>query len=393
MRVFSWVLAVVVALGALVVFEAPARATESVTITTSGIVRRDTKGTALAPRIINGITQAVSRQDCLDDISIEFPLILGGLPTSNALQAWAGASCTDATARTGANPTCWPIYPSSIAATTQAVNPRIRVRDLVGQIVTQPKNLTYAPADQTVCTTQALTSGQTTVNVFFIWVDGQSTAISSATAYPVAVKLLGPPAPTAVTASAGGNLLKVGWTAPSGEKDLAGYYIYAQNGAASDAATTTDASTLVCDDGGILDGGTDDSGDAIAIQVDASCTSVPAGGDASASACGAVDPKASTSTQVTGAVGGGTVTGLSNGATYSVAVGAYDSFGNVGDLSAVVCATPQETTGFWERYEAAGGTAGGGYCNVDGAGLPGAPAAAAFIFALAGLAAVRRRKR
>ena len=392
MRVFSWVLAAVAALGALLVFEAPARATESVAITTSGIVRRDPKGNALAPRIINGKTLAISQQDCLDDISVEFPLILGGLPTSNALQAWAGTSCTDATARTGANPTCWPIYPSSIAATTQAVNPRIRAQDIVGQIVTQPKNLTYAVADKSVCTTQALTSGQTTVNIFFIWVDGQSTAIASATAYPIAVKLLGPPAPTAVTAAAGGGLLKVGWTAPSGEKDLAGYYIYAQASGASDAATTSDASTLVCDDGGILDGGTDDSGDAIAIQVDASCTSVPAG-DGAAASCGTVDPKASTSQQVTGAVGGGTVKGLVNGATYTVAVGAYDSFGNVGALSGVVCATPQETTGFWERYEGAGGTAGGGYCSLDGAGLPGAPAAAAFVFALAGLAALRRRKR
>jgi len=392
MRPFSWVLALVAALGALLVFEAPARATESVTITTSGIVRRDTKGTALAPRIINGVTQAISHQDCLDDISIEFPLVLGGLPTSNALQAWAGTSCTDPTARTGANPTCWPVYPSSIDATAQAVNPRIRVQDVVGQITAQPKVLVYTPATSSVCDTQALSSGQTTVNIFFIWVDGQSNAISSATPYPVAVKLLGPPAPTAVTASAGGGLLKVGWTAPAGEKDLAGYYIYTQNSAtASDASSTTDASTLVCDDGGILDGGTDDSGDAIAILVDASCTSVAS--DAAVSTCGTVDPKTSPSQQMPGAVGGGTVTGLVNGATYALAVGAYDSFGNVGDLSEVVCATPEQTSGFWDRYRAEGGTAGGGYCTLDGVGLPGAPAAAAFVFALAGLAALRRRKR
>ena len=70
MRPFSWVLAFVAAVGALVVFEAPARAAETVTITTTGIVRRSTKGTALTPRIINGVTQAVSHQDCLDDISI-----------------------------------------------------------------------------------------------------------------------------------------------------------------------------------------------------------------------------------------------------------------------------------------------------------------------------------
>lgn len=392
MRPLSWVLALVAALGALLVFEAPARATESVTITTSGIVRRDTKGNALPPRIINGVTQAVSHQDCLDDISIEFPLVLGGLPTSNALQAWAGASCTDPTARTGANPTCWPIYPSSIAATTQAVNPRIRVQDLVSQIIVQPKNLVYTAATSSVCSTQALSSGQTMVSVFFIWVDGQSNAISSAPDFPIAVKLIGPPAPTAVTASAGGGLLKVGWTAPAGEKDLAGYWIYTQNSAAaSDASSTTDASTLVCDDGGLLDGGTDDSGDAIAIQVDASCTSVAS--DAAVAACGTIDPKTATSQQMPGAVGGGTVTGLVNGATYALAVGAYDSFGNVGDLSGVVCASPQETSGFWERYRAEGGTAGGGYCDLDGVGLPGAPAAGAFVFALAGLAALRRRKR
>lgn len=390
MRSFSWVLALVAALGALLVFEAPARATESVTITTTGIVRRDTKGNALTPRIINGQTQALSQQDCKNDISIEFPLILAGLPTSNALQAWAGASCTDATARTGANPTCWPVYPSSIAATTQAVNPRIRVQDIVGQIVTQPKNLTYVAADSSVCTTQALTSGQTTVNIFFIWVDGQSTAISSAPPYPLAVKLLGPPAPTAVTVSAGGGLLKVGWTPPSGEKDLAGYYLYAQSSAST---STPDASTLVCDDGGILDGGTDDSGDAIAIPVDASCTSVPIASDAAISACGNVDPTASTPTQVPGAVGGGSIQGLTNATTYAVAVAAYDSFGNIGDLSGSVCGAPEQTSGFWERYEGAGGTAGGGYCTVHAVGLPGAPAATGFAFALIGLAALRRRKR
>ena len=329
---------------------------QTATITTSGVLRRTSTGTQVNPRIVDGKTPALSQQDCLDDLVYDFPIVMTGLPTAFTLQAWAGTNCTDITARTGANPTCWPLLGSGITP-LQSTNVKIRMQDIVAQMTTQPKVLTYTAATSSVCTSQtSLGNGRTAVSVFFLFINGgDGTSQGTGATYALAVKLFGPAAPTNVAAGAGGGLLKLTWTAPAGQSDLLGYRIYAQAGGGD---ASTDATTTVCDEGGVIDGGLDDSGDATTITVDASCTTTPV----SNSCGGSIDTTKVTPTEVGGAVGGGTVSGLVDGQGYSVAVAGYDSFGNTGTLSSVICATPQDTIDFWDNYRNSGGTAGGGYC-------------------------------
>jgi hypothetical protein len=60
-----------------------------------------------------------------------------------------------------------------------------------------------------------------------------------------------------------------------------------------------------------------------------------------------------------------TITGLTNGRTYAVAVASNDLVLNVGALSTVQCETPRPVNGFDEVYTSAGGTAGGSsFCSL-----------------------------
>jgi hypothetical protein len=79
---------------------------------------------------------------------------------------------------------------------------------------------------------------------------------------------------------------------------------------------------------------------------------------------------------------------------YVYAVAAVDVLGNVGPPGNVQCGTPGPLDDFWDRYTTDGGLAGGGYCALEGVGMP---AGSACMTVGVGLAAVglfrRRRKR
>ena len=85
-----------------------------------------------------------------------------------------------------------------------------------------------------------------------------------------------------------------------------------------------------------------------------------------------------------------TISGLTNGVNYKIAAAASDIYGNVGPLSALVCATPQPIDDFWNVY---GGPAGGGFCALEGAGMPAGAAAFAGAMLVAAIGLVRRRRR
>jgi hypothetical protein len=97
------------------------------------------------------------------------------------------------------------------------------------------------------------------------------------------------------------------------------------------------------------------------------------------------------SVTATGASEGSTNDDLENSVRYAVAVAAEDDANNIGKLSKLACGVPQEVTGFYEAYTAAGGQAGGGFCSF-------APArrgsiAMAFLMLLGTCALVVRRRR
>jgi hypothetical protein len=92
------------------------------------------------------------------------------------------------------------------------------------------------------------------------------------------------------------------------------------------------------------------------------------------------------------------MTGLENGIRYAVAIAPYDKVGNVGKLSTLDCATPEDVNDFFDLYREAGGKAGGGFCSVDGPGSAAprgvfAAAAAAVSGLMLGIRRLVRRRR
>jgi hypothetical protein len=84
---------------------------------------------------------------------------------------------------------------------------------------------------------------------------------------------------------------------------------------------------------------------------------------------------------------------LINGHQYALAVAAFDDDGNVGLLSNLACQTPAPVVDFWNEYGRAGGLAGGGFCTLQGAGIPAFGSVFGVGVGLAAVAFARRRRR
>jgi hypothetical protein len=97
-------------------------------------------------------------------------------------------------------------------------------------------------------------------------------------------------------------------------------------------------------------------------------------------------------------VSGDTATGplnpitLTNYDHYVLAVAAVDSLGNLGAVGNLVCGTPGPIQDFWFDYVADGGQAGGGYCALEGVGVPAGSCLGAGV-GLAAIGLARRRRR
>jgi hypothetical protein len=107
-----------------------------------------------------------------------------------------------------------------------------------------------------------------------------------------------------------------------------------------------------------------------------------------------INPNGSTTTTVSGETNSTyTITGLTNGTTYTVVVAAVDNYGNIGPPSIQQCDYPAPVNDFWKIYRTDGGQAGGGFCALEVAGAP-AGSTVAFAGAVSFiLTFVRRRRR
>lgn len=380
----------------------------------------------------------INFSDCEANATLNFSLALANFCSGVHLEAWVGGTdCTPIAARTVTTGTCWPALATAIPS-SQAVTAAIRVQDIVGNLAVSPKPVTYVAATETAC--HVGSSGPTALSIYFIWLDGTGQPVGTAGVYALNAALVGPGAPASVVAGQGDTALIVSWN-PSLDSNTQGFTVYCDppsGGAASTDGSTpaADAQTqLVCQDGGFADGGVDDAGNPIpGLPIDGGCAvenvSGTPKGDGGAGAGTCTDPNGqtipnpssvivsgggtttvdeagvSTSTGGTQVVipdryicaqrGGGTatsatITGLTNDVQYTVAVAASDGFGNIGPLSAPSCAAPTLIDDFWKKYRTAGGEAGGGFCALEGAGMP----VGSSVFALGGLVAmlslVRRR--
>ncbi|HSQ62259.1 MAG TPA: hypothetical protein VLM85_03565 [Polyangiaceae bacterium] len=414
-----------------------ASAAPTVAFTSTPPIRLASDGKTQIPTlIVHGNQQGVNFKECADDTYIQFSLQLGNLPTSDSLQAWAGTGdCTQAGTTSGQNPTCWPIFPSNIQATSLVLTVNVRVADIVSQLFSATKVLTYsaakapdvcssAAANTTTTTTTddagntVVSSGETSVNIWFMWFGGgKPTPDSNAPAYPIKVKLVGPNAPTNVAASSGDGEVIVTWNGPPGEADLQGYNVYASPSGGAPVGDAAGDVTTVCGDAAqgtqlLDDAGLpvyDDAGNPVfvddagnPITQDAGCYQVynpPGGGGTCSTSTSintsdqAIDAGTTIVKQATGTTNAkASVTGLTNGVSYAIAVAAFDSFQNDGQLSSVVCASPAAIDDFWKKYREEGGTA-GGFCALQAVGGPGGMPFGALVMIVAGAAIARYRRR
>jgi hypothetical protein len=298
----------------------------------------------------------ISGEDCRANATVTFsPTIMNA---SGSFEVWIGASCTNLDSRT--NGQCFKVAEAALTASTITLN----VRDML-----QEPSTSAGPGGGTeaVCMGTATQTGAIDLNVFFMLLDAGSQTGEPLANVPIVFEhdITAPDPPTNVEAGPGEESLVVSFTAAVAD-DLQGYRFYcsevgpAPEQGAGGAGEEAPAPTGDCTSSVLVPG------------------QAPLEG---AIACGSTDAAQATD---------GTASGLANGTRYVVAIAAQDKFDNVGTLSTLACGTPQEVTGFFEAYRAAGGQGGGGFCSF-GPARRGATAIGLALL-LVGAMLLRRRK-
>jgi hypothetical protein len=359
----------------------------------------------------------VNYQDCVSDDVLFFDIGLSGAFGSLQLEVWAstgsGGDCSLLEERTGTSPDCWQValLDPSLDATPRV---EIRAQDIVAQ--NRDDDSPHGPGSGTAsdCDRPEVIVPQE-ITLYFMFTDGRE-IVGTPAIYGVeplqdiGFDVTGPRPPTEVSAGIGENRVILEWT-PQPSDDLIGYNFYCDPPRAGTASTVTEAGAPLP----VLDSGTPPpvtAPDATtpmtdgAAPVDAATATATDGGTETPT----MNPECPSSAVVAGErpdpahfcgstrsafAASGAATGLSNGTGYAVAVAGVDEIGNVGELSEVVCGSPEVVDDFFELYRRSGGKGGGGFCSVGGlvAGRDGAAAPWAALL-LAGLAwAARSRLR
>ncbi len=382
--------ALALTLSAVIGFASPARAQSINIVNQASLPRLDKDGKPVQKRPQTLTPEGVSFQDCIDDQQILFTLQMAGFEANAVIEAWAsiGQDCKAPTARGGGVTTCWKVSETIPLATVADV--RIPVRKIMAGA--PPNNALSLKADESVCGKVNLAN----VSVQFLYFPpGQGGATASMDkSVTVIVDTVGPLPPSGLRALPGDTRIKVEWTnisggsadggATGGLTELTGIKVYCDPVSAQttttaaepichdepidagpDADASVDAGTVeVCEDGGTSTSTSTECGSANFVNPDGSKV-IPTAEFNSKYECGSITGNTGTSATAS-AVG---KTPLVNGTTYAIAVAATDRFGNVGELSSVVCETPEVTTDFWDDYRKAGGRAGDG-CATAGGGAP-----------------------
>jgi hypothetical protein len=389
--------------------------------TTPSLARTDAthncNPTCVQKRSLSLNPEGVNLQDCRDNQSILFPLTITG--GGNFIgEVWAtdtGAKCSDAAQRNTATAQCYKIASSRFIITpTQTVT--VNVKEMIKGLGDQS-----ASTDSFGCRQTNLT----TIDVWFLALSGSNS--QGELDVPIKVSTLGPQALTGVRAQPGDTRVTVSWdlVGEGGSVDVIGATAYcdanptpvgASDASAEATCTTPEASTDGDADASetpepTCTGGTTSTAAGAAIpqppNIDsngAACTTAAFSSTTTSGKsfypdkafsdkyqCGSVTGTGATgSSIVIGSASDGT---LVNGKTYAVAVAAVDSFGNIGALSSPICQFPEETSDFWRDYRNSGGQSGGGFCSVEGPGVPVGSFALMMVGVVVGLSSMRRVRR
>lgn len=410
LRVLFTIAPIALALVALVAFPRLAHA-QAVTLPNApaSIIKYDPSGAQVATRNVGtpDNIRGISLAECVNDDHYVFPVTLTGFTSNMSLEVWAGpstADCSDAAQRgmTTGSQTCWKVVNGNIAP-TQNLSVSVKMRDIIASPAT--KTLNYVAQDASICGK----IDYTVFSVYFILTSGGATQ-GTAAKQDLQADTIGPDPVTGVVVDQGDTRLHVSWTALGSTTDEAGTTTGTTTTTATqvaiyyeEASTTPTAidsgTTFACKDGSIEDAGVDDSGDAQTVVVDGGCTAIPneTTGSSSCSAPGlpSSGPDLTDmnlhSLTVNATSSDTTISGLTNGTSYAVAVVAEDVFLNPGKISSPTCQSPVKLNDFFETYVNDGGQAGGS-CSLDMLGAPAGGASFAVIAFSAMLALARRRR-
>jgi len=379
----------------VLVLIAPRRAEAQITIAqATSLPRVDASGKDIQKRDQRFKPEGISYQDCLDNQGIRVTMTMAPPEANAQLQAWAtngGTDCSAQTARTGNSAVCWRV----IAGIPLSTNPVVivPVRKIIGGRNNE-RDSTRDPEEGRDGVENCGTVDLTTFKLQFLYFRPGDTAQAAFSGdVSIVADTVGPVAPTGMSILPGNTRLAISFNAlgEGGVVELSTIRAYCDPNPGAVASATP---TTTCEDASASDADPD-AGDADAADADldagaceaGTTTSTGSGGVCSSPVfqpsdggkiqpdnafnelygCGDLPVSTSGSTIIARNLRGAP---LQNGHTYGVALAATDSFLNVGPLSEVVCNYPEETADFWTDYKNGGGRAGGGFCSVDGAGLP-----------------------
>ncbi len=260
------------------------------------VYRFGPNGTTAYPfRAANLNPNDINFQDCNDDIVLQFNLSIAGLPTTDTLEVWAGATdCSQSSAReVGDGPYCWQVAQPGAFANSAVSIGNIYARNITRFIGTSTAdnefdNVTSVPGPA-ACHTQT-TSGAVALSLYFLYMPagvGSGGTPDSYVTYGINVDMVGPEAPTLqLPIGIGDGLLLLNWT-PAIDSTIQGYQIFAQDqgpnglGLGTEAGATqvtpiycqSGSGTTTCKDAGLSKDATLDD-----ASVDADCkTTYPDG--------------------------------------------------------------------------------------------------------------------
>lgn len=208
--------------------------------------------------------EGVSYQDCIDDQTLQFSLVLTGFTGVDEVEVWASLSsdCTATTDR-GLSATaavCWGLpgpngsnYITDLVSNgNMTYNFNIRVQDLLGwQVVPPIPSAALYPPHQGVSACYVQPSfAAVSLNINFLAINSDGQSDGTPWQYTISTDTVGPPAPSGVGESVGDTLFNITWTANT-DSDTAGYDVYIDPipGGGNEEASVDDAGrTRICPD-------------------------------------------------------------------------------------------------------------------------------------------------
>ena len=373
--------------------------------------RLDSSHTAIQKRSQSLNPEAINLSDCHNGQFIRFPLVIAGSGTGTlAGQVWAtegSNDCSKQLYREGTQSICYRLSSNFIVTPTQDVD--VSVKELIKGFGDQSSS-----TDSQGC---RLTTA-TQFTVWFLALSGTADA-QGFLGVPITASTQGPAALSGIKALPGDTRITVSWdtVGEGGVTNVLGVQAYC-DGPDPAAQGASDASThQVCDSSTTATDAETGTGAEPTCTTVTDSTGAPGAPIPATSAIGSPGVACTTKNlpisgstalipdQTFDKFACGNVTGtgntivitdingvaLENGKVYAVAVAATDSYGNVGDVSSPVCQFPEQTSDFWRDYRNSGGGSGGGFCSVDGAGMPAGGFGLLVLGMSIGISAIRRR--